>query len=279
MTTPTRSRACRACWACIGSTSSGPRRRTCCSSTARSRVGCLPSWSAPVGTPLPRAGTRTPRTPCAPWPGWRTSRNGWWRRAASTGARWPISNGCWRRNTDRRRARRRGADVATRRVLADDASAASAAVELGGALLEERSRSFLHVFGRGGHAEQVRFDLEALVEGHVEPTHHGFLREPEGDGGVLRRLARQLHGARQGVVGHSVHEAHRQRLVGADVATGEDHVERAPLPDEAREALGATVTGDQAETHFREAELRGGRGHAHVGRQRELQAAAEREAV
>src|SRR5206468_6944590 len=76
-----------------------------------------------------------------------------------------------------------------------------------------------------------------------------------------------------------VHEADALRLLGADGAPGQDQLERPRLADDARQPLGAAITGNQAELDLGEAQLRVQRGETEGGRQRELEPAAEGIAV
>ena len=74
-------------------------------------------------------------------------------------------------------------------------------------------------------------------------------------------------------------EPRRDRLVDADAAPGVDQLLRAREPDGTGEAHGAAEPGDQAELHLGLAEARAIRGVDEVARERELESAAEREAV
>lgn len=69
------------------------------------------------------------------------------------------------------------------------------------------------------------------------------------------------------------------RLLRIDHVAGQDHLQRAALPDEPRQTDGAAVSGDDSELDFRQPELRVLAREPDVAGERELQAAAEREAV
>ena len=77
----------------------------------------------------------------------------------------------------------------------------------------------------------------------------------------------------------AIDEADAQRFVGGNHFAGKNHFVRHTLAAQAREPLRAAVAGHDAELHFRLAESRGLAGDAHGAGQRELAAAAEREAV
>src|SRR5690625_6080804 len=91
-------------------------------------------------------------------------------------------------------------------------TAALLASELGFALLQEGAGAFLHVFGGADEAEQVRFDLQALIEVGAQATHDSFLGYPEREGRVADHLLRQLPGTFQRVSCDAVDEAQLQRL-------------------------------------------------------------------
>src|SRR5262249_43767079 len=91
----------------------------------------------------------------------------------------------------------------------------------------------------------------------------------------LSRLARLVE---HGVV-HAVHDADAKRLVGVDGSTGEDELLRDPEAADAREPLRPAPPRDDPEVHLGLTELRVRRRITDVARERELAAAAEREAV
>ena len=80
-----------------------------------------------------------------------------------------------------------------------------------------------------------------------------------------------------GVLVDRIHQARRQRLLAPHRIAGEDHPEGPAPSDEAREPLGAAVSRDDAELHFREPELRLRPGNPQVTGEREFKPAAERE--
>ena len=69
------------------------------------------------------------------------------------------------------------------------------------------------------------------------------------------------------------------RLLRGDLIAAQQQLERASLADDAREALGAGVAGDEAEVDLRLPELRGVGRDPDRARHRELAPAAERVAV
>ena len=70
-----------------------------------------------------------------------------------------------------------------------------------------------------------------------------------------------------------------QRLLGRNRLAACDQVERALHPDQTRQALRAVGAGEQAQLHLRQAELRSGNRAAKMTGKRQLQPAAQREAV
>jgi hypothetical protein len=96
--------------------------------------------------------------------------------------------------------------------------------------------------------------------------------------GQLLRVG-QAFGARVGVGGQAVDQAERQRFLRARMAAAEHEFQRGLHADEARRALRAARAGQQAQRHFGQAQLGGGRGQAVVRGQRHFQPAAERGAV
>ena len=91
----------------------------------------------------------------------------------------------------------------------------------------------------------------------------------EGDGALLQlSLLRQF-----------VDEAHFQALPGRNVLAGGDHLQGFLNSNDARQALGATGAGQQAEGDFRQAQTCRRHGDAVVTGQRHLEAAAKRRAV
>src|SRR5581483_7857318 len=80
-------------------------------------------------------------------------------------------------------------------------------------------------------------------------------------------------------IGDRAHEADPQRLLCVDLAAGEDQLLRDPQAADAREPLRAAPAGDDAERDLGLPQPRATRGVAKVAAERELAAAAEREAV
>ena len=87
----------------------------------------------------------------------------------------------------------------------------------------------------------------------------------------LRRASRRF-------AGDLVDEPEPQRLLGVEAAAGQHQLHRPLLADHAREALGAAAAGDDPERDLGLAELGRLGGDDHVAEQRQLAAAAEREA-
>ena len=110
---------------------------------------------------------------------------------------------------------------------------------------------------------------EALERGAAVGEHR-LLREAREALGHLQRALEVLAG------GHDLgHQAHRQRLVGVDDPAGEDQVQRAAHPDDARQALRAAVDERHAPAALGEAERRALGGDPQVAPQRELEAAGQ----
>ncbi len=78
------------------------------------------------------------------------------------------------------------------------------------------------------------------------------------------------------VADHAIDEADLQRFIGADLPSAPDQFLGAGGPDEARQALGATGTRDDAEQDLGLTESRPLTGDAQIARHRELEAAAQR---
>ena len=78
---------------------------------------------------------------------------------------------------------------------------------------------------------------------------------------------------------HAVHEAPCERLRGIEPAAEEDHLLRARLADDAPEPLRAAGARDDAERRLGQPELHVRRGDAQIADERELETAAERDAV
>ena len=108
----------------------------------------------------------------------------------------------------------------------------------------------------------------------------GFARAAHGGlGGNQFLRVGQAFGARVGVDGQAVDEAERQRFLRARVAAAQHQFQCRLHADQARRALRAARAGQQAQRHFGQAQLGGGRGQAVVRRERHFEPAAERGAV
>ena len=99
---------------------------------------------------------------------------------------------------------------------------------------------------------------EAILERQPEALQR---RAPVGQHRLLRELGQalgHLEGALQVLAGrhHLRQQSHRQRLLGLDDATGEDQIEGAAHPDDARQPLGAAVDQRDAPAPLWESELR-----------------------
>ena len=126
-------------------------------------------------------------------------------------------------------------------------------------------------FAHGIEHAGVGFCLGELVA-HVA---HARQRPPVGDTlGVGDRLGAQV------LTSHDlVHDAELLRLRGRHVAAGNDHLHRRLGADEARQALCAATTGQNADQDLRQPDLGAGHGDAVVAGQRMLEPAAERVAM
>ncbi len=153
----------------------------------------------------------------------------------------------------------------------------SAVGEGGLALFDESRHAFLLVVEGEGRVEsatleQQTFGQRALV-GAVDAFldhHHHRQREAGNAGGRRHRLFEQFVG------GHDArNEAGALGFLSVDVARGEAHFHRLGLGDRARQALGATGTGQDAEADFGLAKLRIVGGQDDVAHHRQFAAAAE----
>ena len=98
-------------------------------------------------------------------------------------------------------------------------------------------------------------------------------------GGDLRRRARSVCSSSSAALDHVVHEAHRERPVGVDVAADEEQLVRVRDSADVDELRQPGVRVDQAELGRRHADLDAARGDPDVARERELEPAADRVAV
>jgi hypothetical protein len=129
--------------------------------------------------------------------------------------------------------------------------------ELRLALLGKGLHALFGVAGAVGQRRQVGFDAQSLVQRHVHSPLHRLAAELQ----CAQAVALKTRGrrpwpkpgpapARSGSRGRSP-----ERFLGIHGAARHDHFQRATLPHQARQALRATVTGNQAQLHFRQAEL------------------------
>lgn len=84
---------------------------------------------------------------------------------------------------------------------------------------------------------------------------------------------------KRSVLGKLVRKAEGEGLLARDRRTRNDHVQRGIHSDQARQPLGASSAGQDAEHHLRQAELRATRHHAVMATHGDLKATAERHAV
>ncbi len=166
-------------------------------------------------------------------------------------------------------------------ILTDVTADASLPGPGGGALFKERPCAFGLVGGAREPAEDAGLDGAGLFKGQafsardgLEATGDGERRHGGDRGGELPAAGEELTGGMD-----LVDEAEPECLRGSDHLSGEQQTERGGAADEAREALGSAVSGDEAELDLRLAEARGFAGKAHVAGERELATAAKREAV
>ncbi|MNL47190.1 hypothetical protein D3C87_1699620 [compost metagenome] len=99
-------------------------------------------------------------------------------------------------------------------------------------------------------------------------------------GGVCDQVASELAGVVQQAftaAGQAIDHAQLQSACGADRLPGSDHLQCRLGTDQARQALGATATGQQAQADLRQAEACRGLGEAVTASQRQLQASTQGE--
>src|SRR5687768_16638120 len=133
---------------------------------------------------------------------------------------------------------------------------ASLVFEAGGPLLEKRRQPFLHV-GRGRHdSEELRLEVQAVVQIHVHAAVYRLDAGLHGDRPLRQdepeHFLRRLH--QLGLRHHLVHEADAARFLGRYGPAGDHELERDPLADEPRKPLRSAVTGDDPQVDLRLAE-------------------------
>jgi len=153
----------------------------------------------------------------------------------------------------------------------------------GGAFFEEGAGAFAFVFGGAEAAEDGGFEGEGLVEREVRAAVDGFDGGGDGEG---RHGGEELgEGLRPecqcfSVSGDDfVDEADAKGFGSVDDGASEDHFEGWAAADEAREALAATIAGNETELDLGLAEAGGGGCEAEGAGHGEFAAAAESEAV
>src|SRR5207247_7648161 len=105
------------------------------------------------------------------------------------------------------------------------------------------------------------------------------LRRGEGERALGGQQLGYLAGLVENRVVDRVDEPDAQRLFGVDDSAGEDHVLRNPEAADPSQPLRAAPAGDDPEVDLRLAELRLGARVAEIAGERQLAAAAEREAL
>ena len=152
-----------------------------------------------------------------------------------------------------------------------------------GTFFEEGASAFAFVLGGAEAAEEGSFEGEGFIERPASSAVYGFDGRGEGEGWHrgeefgqgLRSQCKFLSASGD----NFVDEANAKGFRGVDDGAREDHFERGAGADEARQALGAAVSGDEAELDLGLAEARGGGGDAEGTGHGEFAAAAEGEAV
>lgn len=154
-------------------------------------------------------------------------------------------------------------------------------MEVSRAFGEEGGDAFLHILGSGGKPEGRCFELETVGEAAIEPHVNGLNRKSQRERGIGEHFEEELPGEREEFRGGDdiVDETDFVGPLGGDGFAGEEQFERDALADEAGEALGSAVAGDDAEFDLGLAEFgvfggdADGAGHGH------FESAAEGEAV
>ena len=151
----------------------------------------------------------------------------------------------------------------------------------GGALGEEGGDAFLLVGGGAETAEDVGFDGEGFEEGLLFASGDGF--QDSGDGQGCERGDGVGEGTDSweevGGGDYFVDEAQAEGFRGVDDLRSEHEAERGAAANEACEALGSTVAGDEAELDLGKAEAGFVAGDAEGAGEGEFAATAEGDSV
>src|SRR5581483_34091 len=129
----------------------------------------------------------------------------------------------------------------------------SLSLELRCALFEECSGSFPFVFGGAAHGEQRGFQEQTFSQGHFHPAVHRFHGVLHRQRGVGDDLVGNCFGAGDEVrLGdYFIDQADAVRLLGSDHLAAEDELHGQTLAYQARQALRASIAGNDAQLHFR----------------------------
>src|SRR3954447_24965628 len=157
----------------------------------------------------------------------------------------------------------------------------SLAFEVRLAFFAERGHALFPVLGSETPGEERRLDVQPFREAHVETPVRGFDRQFDRRRGVRIDLVQDGFRPWNGVVlgNDFVDQADPVGLLCVDHVGAENQLQRATLADQPGQALRPTVAWDDADPHFRLAELRRFDGQPDRAGHREFAAPAESEAV
>src|SRR5215470_6151276 len=123
-------------------------------------------------------------------------------------------------------------------------------------LVDERGDALPRVRRPIGERREIGFDLQSVVQRHGQRALHGLAGEAQHRQAVAGESAREGNtGLNRIALNDAADQADALRLGGVDRASGQDHVERSRLADDARQPLRAAVARDQAELDFRQRHL------------------------
>src|SRR5256886_5118790 len=148
-------------------------------------------------------------------------------------------------------------------------------------LFEKRLRALDAILGGPEERRQVVLETEAVVERQAEPLHDRLLRVAQRHRRLLREHPRERLGGGLNLArrDHALDEPDPERLARVDARAGQDHLERLAATHQPGQALRAAAARDDREIHLGEAELGVLAGDPDVTGERQLEAAAEREAT
>src|SRR5262249_13273450 len=122
---------------------------------------------------------------------------------------------------------------------------ALAALEVGGALLEEGLDTLPRILGFERLQERTDLDFDRLVDRRLDAVVHGFDQGPRGDGRSLAQLARERLGVVEGFtfLRQTIGEPDPVAFLGRDLRSEDQMLERQAPADEPRKALRAAIPG------------------------------------